>query len=80
MAAIDHYDENFQSSNPSLWTSERVEQGRQAIAVFFWTWFYTHQNNKVITISLFKGLVKYPIRVSHLKPLFIQLFGEPIQT
>lgn len=80
MAAIDEIPQEDLVRNLSAFEDINILRRKTLLRDFFWTWFNIHKDNKVITISLFKGLVKYPIRVSHLKPLFIQLFGEPIQT
>lgn len=42
----------------------------------FWDWFDKHQEDKIVSLGLF--IVKVTVRVKHVRPLFVLLFGETI--
>lgn len=44
---------------------------------FFWNWYLDHWNDRIATIKFL--FINVTVRVSHVKPLFILLFGpEPV--
>lgn len=49
---------------------------RRSFAKEMWEWYESHKDDKLTTIKVW--VISVTIRVHHVRPLFVILFGEPI--
>ena len=61
---------------PDTTTAEvTIDDIKRAIARQFWGWYYTHQNDVIVSRKVL--FWKATIYVRDLYPLFVHLFGDP---
>ena len=56
-------------------TRNQSDNIRDEIASEMWKWYEANKGTKVTTIK--KWFFSFTIKVKHLRPLFVLLFGEP---